>query len=165
MLFIVLRRKVWWVLDGVMSPEDFYSGNSQAFRCSSFLPQVSVVWFLSPQKIFLKAEVCLDLGHSTSNVKHDATGKKDWSLLSCVLILFRFIYFVYLWLFYLHVYTCTMCVPGARWSQKGTSDLSNLELWAVVSFYIGLGNQLQVLCKSNTCSLLSHLSISPLYIT
>lgn len=105
MLFIVLRRKVWWVLDG-----NFYSGNSQAFRCSSFLPQVSVVWFLSPQKIFLKAKVCLDLGHSTSNVKHDATGKKDWSLLSCVLILFRFIYFVYLWLFYLHMYhVCAWC--------------------------------------------------------
>lgn len=51
-------------------------------------------------------------------------------------------------MFCLHVCMCTVWVPGARGGQKATDPLE-LELWVIVSRYVGSGNQTQVLCGRN----------------
>lgn len=45
-----------------------------------------------------------------------------------------------------------MCVPDAHGGQKRELDPLKLELWMVVSHYVGTENGTQVLCKSNKCS-------------
>ena len=40
---------------------------------------------------------------------------------------------------------------GALGYQKKVPDPLKLELWMVVAYYVGAGNQIQVLCKSNKC--------------
>jgi hypothetical protein len=44
------------------------------------------------------------------------------------------------------------CVPGVFKSQKRVSDSLELELQAVVSHQVGVGNGTQVLCRSSKAS-------------
>lgn len=50
----------------------------------------------------------------------------------------------------LHAHVYTMCMPGPCGSQKRMSDPLGLELKAVVSHYVGPGNQIQALFQSNS---------------
>ena len=52
--------------------------------------------------------------------------------------LFTFIHC--LWVFYLHVYLCTMCVLDALMPEEGVGSLE-LELQMIVSHHMGAGNQ------------------------
>ena len=52
------------------------------------------------------------------------------------------------WIFDLYVYMCTLGMLGAQGGQNKALDPLKLELWKVVSHYVGP----QVLCKSNKCS-------------
>ena len=61
--------------------------------------------------------------------------------------------------FCLHVRQCTTHVHDASGSQKRVSELIELELWMIVSCYVGDRKRAQVLCQEHLCSLpLSHLS-------
>jgi hypothetical protein len=46
------------------------------------------------------------------------------------------------WLFCLHVYLCTMYVPGAQGGQKRALDSLELKLQTVVSHSVGAGTQI-----------------------
>jgi hypothetical protein len=52
-----------------------------------------------------------------------------------------------------------MCVSSVEGSQKRVSNQIKLDLQIVVSYYVSVGNQTGILCKSSWYSeLLSHLS-------
>lgn len=52
----------------------------------------------------------------------------------------RFIYFIlYAWVFCLHLYLCTLCMPGALRGQK-LPDTLKLELQMVVNYHVGAEN-------------------------
>lgn len=55
-------------------------------------------------------------------------------------------------MFCLLVYMCTTGIPDAQERQKSESDHLELELQMFVSHYIGLGDWIWVLCKSNKYS-------------
>ena len=68
------------------------------------------------------------------------------------------------WVFFLCIHLCTMCMPGACRGQKRVLDHLELELQRVVNHHVDAGNQTQFLCKSNKCSsLLSHLNRSLMF--
>lgn len=52
-----------------------------------------------------------------------------------------------------------MSVPGTQVGQMKVSDLLNWSYRCFVSYHVGAGNRIQLLCKSNKCpSPLSHQS-------
>ena len=58
---------------------------------------------------------------------------------------------VFIWVFHLHVYMCTMCVPGDCGAR---AECQNHWLWHYKWLWAtmyGAGNQTWVLCKSNDC--------------
>lgn len=56
--------------------------------------------------------------------------------------IFLFPYFIFcVWLFFLHVFMCTMYVPGAQRGQRRVWDPLELELAMVVSRNVGAKNQ------------------------
>lgn len=58
-----------------------------------------------------------------------------------------FIYFMCVYV--LLVSKCAMCNPCARGSQKGASDAVELDLWMVMSCFVGIGNGTHVLYKKS----------------
>lgn len=59
---------------------------------------------------------------------------------------------LYVQIFCLHVYMCTMCMSGTRGSRKRVSHLLELELLMVLSHHVGAENRALVLCKSSKFS-------------
>jgi hypothetical protein len=64
-------------------------------------------------------------------------------------ILFYFIlFYFFVGVFCMHLCLCITRVPGASRGQE-VSDPSELELLMVMSYHVGTGDQVQVLCRSN----------------
>lgn len=53
-----------------------------------------------------------------------------------------------------------MCMPDILRSQKMVLDPLELELWVVVSHYVGTGNKTQVIHKSSKVSALNHRALA-----
>ena len=49
------------------------------------------------------------------------------------------------WLFFLHVCLCTVCMPDAHGGQRRALDLLKLELQMVVNHCVGARNKTQIL--------------------
>lgn len=66
-------------------------------------------------------------------------------------------------MFYLSVCLCTICMLDAHIGQKKAWDPIEVELWLVVSYYVGAGSKPWVYCKNKCSSQLSHPLSSPLH--
>ena len=55
-------------------------------------------------------------------------------------------------LFFLHLYLCTMSMPGVCGSHKRVLNFLKLELLMVMNHHAGSGNQTQVIWSSSQCS-------------
>lgn len=56
-----------------------------------------------------------------------------------------------LWVFCLHVYMCTTCLPGVKEGQKRASHPREMEWRVVVRWTVGAGNWTWIPCKSSKC--------------
>ena len=56
------------------------------------------------------------------------------------------------WVFCLHAYLCTTCVPDPLRGQKRASGSLELESQKVMRHHVGAGKWIQVFCKSSQCS-------------
>jgi hypothetical protein len=54
---------------------------------------------------------------------------------------------LHVWVVYLHVCLCAICMPSSTQGQKRESDPLGLELQMVLSFHMGAGNQISVLWR------------------
>lgn len=57
-----------------------------------------------------------------------------------------------MWWVFASMYVCKTFVSGTQGSQTTVQNLLGLELQVVVSYHVGAGTQIWVLCKNSQCS-------------
>lgn len=175
--FVPFQRRKTHVLI-LQHVQQRFHWNSQCFKLWIPSPSLRKIWdvlelayvttctmFIFPSPFLTAHHPCLLIPPSCSPGTWAKEAHPDSSSKSMSQLLYAHIfsiYFLRVWIFFLHVCLCTIRVPDAPPGNKRTSDPLELHLETVVSHQVAPGIEPGVLCKSKECSkLLSLLSSVP----